>query len=339
MPGPIRALVRALIPVPVTVRAPPPAGASARAWARRRGALVLAAVLAGVLGVTPARAAPLRVCEEPAELDVDAHDTLFRFAEAIRATLRESGAALALVARSGLDLRRFGQRYSHGGIALRDSPNAPWSVRQLYYDCGERRPRLFDEGIAGFVSGSGDPTLRYFSVVLLPREAAARVEAPLAEAAIDRRRALGLLGATYSANAYAYGRRYQNCNQWVAELIGVAWGGLPDGPDVRERAQAWLHDAGYAPTVFEVRNPLFIAAAAALPHLHVSDHPEADLAAGRFRVSMPEAISGFVRERVPQARRVEFCHTATRIVVREGWEPIETGCVPRAGDRVVPLDR
>ena len=304
-------------------------------------AAVLAPVVAValVLSAAPVAAAPLRVCDEPAELDVDAQDTLFRFADVIRSTLGESGAALALVARSGLDLRRFGQRYSHGGIALRDSPNAPWSVRQLYYDCAERRPRLFDEGIAGFVSGSGDPTLRYFSVVLLPRAEAPRVEEPLAEAAIDRRRALGLLGATYSANAYAYGRTYQNCNQWVAELIGVAWGGLPDGPDVRDRAQAWLRDAGYAPTVFEVRNPLFIAAAAALPHLHVSDHPEADLAAGRFRISMPDGIAGFVRDRVPDARRIEFCHTLSRIVVREGWEPVEAGCVPRAGDRVIPLDR
>jgi hypothetical protein len=302
-------------------------------------AAVLALALAAVLPAAPASAAPLRVCEEPAELDVDAQDTLLRFAEVIRATLRESGAALALVARSGLDLRRFGQRYSHGGIALRDSPNAPWSVRQLYYDCGERRPRLFDEGIAGFVSGSGDPTLRYFSVVLLPREEAMQVEAPLAAAAMDRRRALGLLGPTYSANAYAYGRTFQNCNQWVAELLGMAWGGLPDGPDARERAQAWLRDAGYAPTVFEVRNPLFIAAAAALPHLHVSDHPEADLAAGRFSVSMPDAIAAFVRARVPGARRVEFCHSAAHIVVREGWEPLEAGCAPRAGDRVIPLDR
>jgi hypothetical protein len=238
------------------------------------------------------------------------------------------------VSRAGIDLKRFGARYSHGGIALRDSDDGPWSVRQLYYDCGERAPRLFDEGLAGFVGGSGDPSLRYLSIVLVPG-----AEAPLARAALDKGRALGLVGAAYSANAYAFGQRYQNCNQWVAELLGVAWGGLADGADVRARAQRWLREAGYAPTRFESRNPLMIAAVAALPHLHVDDHPAEELAAGRLGVSMPAAIEAFVRERVPGARRIELCHGDGRIVVREGWEPIAEGCVPRNGDRVVSLER
>jgi hypothetical protein len=288
--------------------------------------------LALALPVGPARAEPLRVCEPPTELDAAQQDTLLRFAAVARTTLEGSGAALALVARSGLDLGRFGQRYSHGGIGLRDSDNGPWSVRQLYYDCGSRAPRLFDEGLAGFLAGSRDPSLRYLSIVLLPR-----AEAPLARAALDRRRALGLLGATYSANAHAFAERYQNCNQWVAELLGVAWGGLADGAGVRADAQRWLREAGFAPTRFESRNPLMFAAVAALPHLHLDDHPPADLEAGRMLVAMPASIEAFVRARVPGARRIELCHAAGRVVVREGWEPIADGCVPRDGDRVIAL--
>ena len=34
----------------------------------------------------------------------------------------------------------------------------------------------------------------------------------------------------------------------------------------------------------------------------------------RFRVSMPASIEAFVRERVPGARRVEFCHAGTRVL-------------------------
>ena len=87
-----------------------------------------------------------------------------------------------------------------------------------------------------------------------------------------------------------------------------------------------------------MRNPLLIGAAAALPWLHLDDHPGEDVAAGVFRVSMPASIEAFARARAPGARRVEFCHAGRRIVVREGWTPIGAACVPQPGDRVVDLD-
>ncbi|HMS78748.1 MAG TPA: DUF2145 domain-containing protein, partial [Burkholderiaceae bacterium] len=202
------------------------------------------------------------------------------------------------------------------GISLRESRNAPWSVRQLYYDCDTRRPRIYDEGLAGFVVGAGDAPVGWFAAVVLPAD-----EAPVERAARDDRLALRLLAGTYSANAYAFRPDYQNCNQWVAELLAVAWGGLDaTGDGLRDRAQGWLRASGYAPARFEVRNPLLIGAAAALPWLHVADHPPEDVAPGVFRVSMPASIDAFARSRVPGARRFEFCHANRRIVVREGIE-------------------
>jgi hypothetical protein len=146
------------------------------------------------------------------------------------------------------------------------------------------------------------------------------------------------VGATYSANAYAYGLRYQNCNPWVAEMLGVAWGGLADREDLRAEAQGWLQGQGYQPTRFEVGNPLLMWLGGVLPWLHRDDHPTQDIAEGRFRVSMPQSIEAFARARVPGARRIEFCHAGKRIVVREGWTPIAQGCVPEAGDRVIELE-
>jgi hypothetical protein len=300
----------------------------------RHIARILACTALGLLAPwTAAQAGQLRVCDPPGELDASQQDTLFRFAAVVRSTLDASDAALALVARSGLDLSRFGMRYSHAGISLRSGPDTPWSVRQLYYDCGERRPRLFDEGLAGFMVGAGNPSIGFFSVVLVPG-----AEAAVDRAARDDRLALRLLGGTYSANAYPFSQRYQNCNQWVAELLAVAWGGLESSGDLRSESQRWLHDAGYEPARFEVRNPALMWLAAALPWLHVGDHPAPDLEAGRFRVSMPQSIESFARARVPGARRIEFCHANRRIVVREGWTPIADGCVPGPGDRVVALD-
>ena len=279
----------------------------------------------------------LRYCDPPAPLDAVQQDRLFRFGAVVKAELARSGDALALIARSGLALDRFGLRYSHAGISLRDSANAPWSVRQLYFDCEQARPRLFDQGIAGFLLGGADPDIGYVSVLLLPPADAA----PLLRAVQDNRLALGLLGGSYSANAHAFSLRYQNCNQWLAELLAVAWGGLlpdddlPAGDALRRDAQRWLQAHGYEPTRFDLGNPLLLWLGGSLPWLHTDDHPAEDLAAWQLRVSMPASIAAFVQRLAPATRHIEFCHNQRHIVVRHGGAPIAEGCQPGPQDTVV----
>ncbi|MEI7444739.1 MAG: DUF2145 domain-containing protein [Burkholderiales bacterium] len=297
----------------------------------RLAALVLAACATGASA--PCLAGAFRYCDPPAELDAVRQDEVLRLGAEVKRALESSGVSAALVARSGIDLDRFGMRYSHAGVALRDHPAGPWTVRQLYFDCGERRPRLFDEGVPGFLFGAAGAPVSWLSVVLVPG-----ADDALARTALDARRATGLVGAAYSANAHAFAARYQNCNQWVAELLGLAWGAVPDGATVRDDAQRWLRAQGYVPAVFEPRNPVMTLLGGVLPWLHMDDHPSEDIAEGVYRVSMPQSLEAFVRARVPGARRMEFCLADRRIVVREGWTPIAAGCVPRDGDRVVALD-
>lgn len=305
------------------------------ALARRLAAGLLMALAA----CGAASAGSLRYCDRQTKLSIEQQDALLRFGAVVKAELEASGRPLALVARSGLDLSWFGVRYSHAGISLRASPNAPWSVRQLYYACDEQRPRIFDQGIAGFLLGTDDPAIGYVSMIFLPDEDGA----PIERTALAKPQALELLAADYSANAYPFSLRYQNCNQWVMELLGSAWGGLPltddgaaDEPP-RARAQRWLKDQGYAPAVFDLLAPLAWASAF-VPWLHRDDHPAEDLARSVFRVSMPASIEAFVRARVPGATRVELCHAGRRVVVHRGWEPIAEGCEPGEGDTVIALD-
>jgi hypothetical protein len=259
-------------------------------------------------------------------------DRLLRFAALVKEELDRSGETVALIARSGLDLSRFGLRYSHAGVSLKASDNAPWSVRQLYYACDEQRPRLYDQGMSGFLFGTDDATVGYVSIVLPTGSDAVALEG----AALDTPRALRLLAATYSANAYPYSLRYQNCNQWVAELLATAWGELDDTQDLRERAQLWLAQRGYEPPAIDV--DWLMLAAPFIPLVHLDDHPQADLDRLRVRTSLPSAIETFVRERMPGARRIEMCHDGRKAVIRHGWEPIAGGCRPQAGDRVVDLE-
>lgn len=262
---------------------------------------------------------------------------MFRFAAVVKAELEASGAPAALVARSGLDLSRFGYRYSHAGVSLKAGPQTPWSVRQLYFACDERRPRLFEQGMSAFLLGADDAELGYVSVVLLPPPLAAQ----LAQAAQDDALALRLLAEDYSANAYPYSLRYQNCNQWLVELLASALGAQADaeaGTPPRALAQQWLRARSYEPSVFDVGWRPLMWSGRFIPWIHGDDHPREDIEHLRYRVSMPASIEAFVQATLPGAARVEICHTEHEVVVHRGWDAIAEGCHAGTGDRVVMLD-
>ena len=291
------------------------------------GLLAPAVALAGSSGAA--------YCDADQHPDARQQDRLLRMAALVRRELDASGATVALVARTGIDVSRFGISYSHEGIALKANPNAPWSVRQLFYACTERRPRLYDQGLAGFALGADVNDLGHLAVVFLPDEPAQALE----RVALDDAYARDALAGVYSANAYAFSTKYQNCNQWVAEMLATAWGALPKGDDLRARAQQWLLEQSYEPQPVAVRPSLLMLLVPFIPWVREDDHPHDDLAVPRFRISTPAAVEGFVQRRYPQARRVEFCHDAHRLVVHRGWTPVEQGCRPGPADRVIDLDR
>lgn len=286
-----------------------------------------AAALAAAAGA--AQADSTGYCNPGRPLDAAQKDVVLRFGAAVKAELERGGSAAVLVSRSGLDLSRFAVRYSHAGLSLRDSRDSRWAVRQLYYACDEHRPRVFDQGVSAFLLGMNEASLGYVSLVFLPPEAADT----LAAHALDDRAAVALLAQRYSANAYPFALAYQNCNQWLAELFASAWGGAATRAD----AQGWLQAQGYVPSVFEVGNGLLMWASRFIPFLARDDHPEEDLDAWRYRVSMPASLEDFVRERWPGATRVELCHDGRQVVVRRGWQLVAEGCRAGAGDEFRPL--
>lgn len=276
-------------------------------------------------------------CAKPVEMSAADQDRVLRFADAVKKELERAGSTAALISRAGLDLSRFGLMYSHTGIALKDNPAGPWAVRQLYYACDESRPRLFDQGAAGFALGSETPARGHMSLVFLPEQDSAL----LARTALDKPLALALLAGKYSVNAYAFDTRYQNCNQWVAELLASAWGRFDSQAHAqghaRHHAQAWLRAQGYQAGPLRIPSHWMMFAGQFVPLVHVDDHPLDDIHALALQVSTPAAIEAFVRRRAPAAQRVQLCHDTERIVVRRGWEPLGRDCAPMPGDEVIAL--
>ncbi len=310
-------------------------------------------------------------CDRPADLNAAEQDRQLRLVAEVKRVLQQQDAAVALVSRSGTDLDRFDIRYSHAGLALRDSPQGAWSVRQLYYACDESRPRLFDQGLTGFLLSAGSVAPTRLSMVLLPAHPAQQ----LATAALDNRTALALLASRYSANAFTYSTRYQNCNQWVAEMMARAWydpradgtaAARPDSADgadtggiastasnasnadsvhaaqpsavgdgtARAVAQRQLAALGYAPAPVRIPSHGLMFAAQFVPLIHLDDHPIDDLYALQMRVSTPAALEQFVPRLIPDASRVELCATSDRLVVRRGWQPLDAHCEPGPDDTV-----
>lgn len=284
-------------------------------------------------GAAPAASVVGRFCGlEPATTAAQ-HDRLLRVAAVLRGVLDEGGHGAVLVSRSGLDLSRFGLRHSHAGLALAEGAGTRWAVRQLYYDCEQGRPQVYDQGLAGFVAGTHEAGRGFFSLVLLPPEAAAAVSA----AALDRARALRLLAGAYSANAHAWSLRYQNCNQWLAELLATGDGALADGADLRARAQQRLRETGYEPARVDAGSHWVMFAGGFVPWLHLDDRPQDEQHSLVFRISVPASLEAYARQRWPAAQRVALCHAGARIVVRRGWQSLPEDCTPAPGDEVHPL--
>ncbi|MEW7849044.1 DUF2145 domain-containing protein [Massilia aurea] len=272
-------------------------------------------------------------CERSRDIGALEQDRVLRFAGVVKQELDRADGKVALIARAGTDLSRFNLVYSHAGVALRDRPGSPWAVRQLYYACDEARPHIFDQGIAGFALGADAPGKGHIALLFLPEQDSASLE----RAARDKPLALALLAGKYSANAYAYGTKYQNCNQWVAELLASAWGSPAGREDARKHAQDWLRANDYVPGPVRVPSHFTMFAGQFVPLVHVDDHPVEDLHALSLQVSVPASIEAFVQRRAPATQRVEICHDERRIVVRRGWEPLGASCTPGPGDEVLAI--
>lgn len=297
-----------------------------------------------LIGLGSAQAGVLRHCEAPAERSAAQQDRLLRLSALVRERLDAHGSGVAIVARSGLSLSWWGQRYSHSGLSLRANPAGPWFVRQLYYDCAAKTPRIFDEGLGGFVSGMAHPDRGHLLVLILP---ARPVTERLETLALHGPTALGLVGARYTANAHAFSTWSQNCNQWLAELLAFALQPAtePPGavasepnPGLRDTAQTLLRAQGYAPTRFALGHPLVTWFAGQIPWLSLDDHPAEDLQQDLLRVSMPQSIAAHVLSHVPDVRRIEACFTTAQIVVRQDGAALDEACTAQPGDQVVTLN-
>ena len=224
--------------------------------------------------------------------DVATFVKAMKLAQRTLVALDKSGAQVALIARVGQDLSKYGLRYSHMGYAWRDHPQGRWLVVHELNQCGTAKSALFDQGLGNFFL---DDMFAYETRIVVPGPAAqARIAAML-----ESTTPLRLHDARYNMLAFPYSTNYQNSNQWLLETYAAS---ASDMPIVgRAQAQAWLRLADYQPITIDIPAMTRLGARMFRANVSFDDQPFERRMAGRIDTVTVDSVLRFVHQRDPEA--------------------------------------
>jgi len=231
-----------------------------------------------------------RPCQ-PSRLTVGAVQQGLALAERTVRRLDASGAKVVVLARAGQDLREHGLRYSHLGLAYKDTDG--WRVLHKLNGCGTDRAAIYRQGVGDFFL---DAPHEYVAGVVVPDVALQERLWPLLK---DGRSRAQLHTRAYSMVAYPWATRYQQSNQWAIEFMASAV-----GSDVVDRAaaQRWLKVTGYQPTELHLSMLTRLGARMSMANVSFDDHPDELRYSGRIRTVTVDSVfswlqrSGLARE-------------------------------------------
>jgi hypothetical protein len=213
-------------------------------------------------------------------------------------SLDESGAEVALIARVGQDLSKYGLRYSHFGFALREPEGKGWTVFHELNQCSTAESGLYREGLGNFFL---DDMFAYETLIVVPGRETRRRLVEVLSGDLPAK----MHGLPYNMVAYAYSTRYQNSNQWALELIAAA-----SASDIRiasrEQAQAWLRAAGFKPITLQIDAMTRLGGRMFKANIAFDDHPFDRRMAGQIDTVTVDSVFRFVEARDAEARRIQL---------------------------------
>lgn len=198
--------------------------------------------------------------------------------------LDESGAQVVVLARSGRNLREYGLRYSHLGLAYKEGDS--WRVLHKLNQCGTDKSSIYREGIGDFFL---DTPYEYVAAVMPLSGEAQQKLLPLLR---NPAPVAGLHTRSYSMVAYPWAQTYQQSNQWAIELLAVAMGAELNS---RESAQDWLKEHGYEPTELHLSTLTRLGARLTAANVNFDDHPSVLRFTGRIRTVTVDSVLAWLQ--------------------------------------------
>ncbi len=194
-------------------------------------------------------------------------DRALTLAEKTRASLDASGQKVVFLARAGQDLRKYGLRYSHLGLAYQ-VPDAQgghaWRILHKLNECGTAGSSIYRQGLGDFFL---DDLWRFEAAWVAP---APQVQQQLLTLLLEQGRATALHHKPYSIVSYAWGGKYQQSNQWAIETLVAS---MDSRIVTREQAQARLRAEGYQPAVLTIGPLTRLGSRVASANVAFDDHP------------------------------------------------------------------
>ncbi len=221
------------------------------------------AITAGLLFVPAAHAG--RSCDA-AKLTPQTAGRAMTLAAKTLSSLNESGQKVVFLARAGQDLRKYGVYYSHVGIAYQ-VPDAQggqtWRVLHKLNECGTASSSIYRQGLGEFFL---DDLWRFEAAWVAPSP---QTQVKLLALLQDPARITAMHHKSYSIVSYAWGRKYQQSNQWAIETLAAT----EPGVTTREKAQDWLQLKGYEPTALKLGPLTRLGGRATAANVAFDDHP------------------------------------------------------------------
>lgn len=226
---------------------------------------VALALALAVPALTPAPAQAGRSCEAKLP-DATSVQRSLELAERTAKALDATGAQVVVLARAGQDLSKYHLRWSHLGLAYRESGQGPatWRVVHKLNQCGSARADLYRQGLGEFFL---DDLFDYQAAFVVPTP---EIQAKLLPLLVDNRRASTLHTPAYNMVAYPWAQQYQQSNQWAIETLALS---QEDSATTRERAQAWLRFKGYEPTTLRISALTRLGGRMTAANVAFDDHP------------------------------------------------------------------
>lgn len=213
-----------------------------------------------------------------------------RLALEVNKKLNRVNPRVALLARSGTNLDKYGLHYSHVAFVVRDYPGqtGKWTVLHLLNECGTSRSSIYTQGLMNFFM---DNLYRLdYQITLLDTATQDRLYQTILS-----QEARKMHDQRYNILAYPFSIRYQNSNQWVLEVIGASMNA--GSKSSRVAVQHDLLRTGYKPSVIPVGAFSRMGASLASSPVAFDDHPESERRRNRFSTVTVDSVINYLKHR------------------------------------------
>jgi hypothetical protein len=203
---------------------------------------------------------------------------------ALRAYLNKVNPTVAIVARVGADLSKYGLHYTHAAFVIRRPGDNEWSVLHLLNTCGTTTSRIYEQGLANFFL---DDLFSMDTEVIVPIP---KLQKKLA-LVLASNKVTSFHDKNYSKIAYPFSTEYQQSNQWVLELLVSAMFAAED----RETAQKYLEATDFKPTYIPISALSKFGANITEASVSFNDHPDSEATSGKYSVVTVDAIVNYMK--------------------------------------------